>query len=71
MDISGILDIDSRSSKAIIKLWERTLMDLRSSTFTCTQTFGWNDDVISGNHLNPTNTLGWDKVVLNLLVDRG
>ena len=26
VDISGILDIDSRSSKAIIELWVRTLM---------------------------------------------
>ena len=71
MDVSGLFDIDSTPSNTIIEQWERTLMGLCSSPFTYTHNFGLSEDFISGDHLYPANTLGWDKVVLNLLVDRG
>ena len=71
VDFSGLFDIDSTPSNTIIEQWERTLMGLCSSPFTYTHNFGLSEDFISGDHLYPANTLGWDKVVLNLLVDRG
>ena len=70
MDVSGLFDIDSSSRKAIIEQWDRALVGLRSYLFMCTQTFVWSDDVICGDHLDPANTLGWDKVDLNLPGDQ-
>ena len=46
-------------------------MGQHSSPFKCTQTFGWSEDVICGYHLDPDNTLGWYKLVLNLPGDWG
>ena len=66
VDVSELFNVDSSSSKAIIERWERNLMGLCSSLFTCTHTFGWGDDVICGDHLYPSNTMGWEKVILNI-----
>ena len=71
VDVSGLFDVDSSCRKAIIKKWERTMMGLRSYPFTCTQKFVWSEDVISWDHLDPENILGWNNVVLNIPGDKG
>ena len=71
VDVSGIFIIYSSSRKPFIEQWERTLVELRSSPFTCTQTFGWSEDVLCEDHFDSANALGCDKVVLNLPGYRG
>ena len=66
VNVSGIFIIYSSSRKPFIEQWERTLVELRSSPFTCTQTFGWSEDVLCEDHFYSANALGCDKVVLNL-----
>ena len=39
VDVSGLFDVDSSSSKATIERWERTLMGLHSYPFMCTHKF--------------------------------
>ena len=47
------------------------MMDLHLSLFKCTQTFGRSEDVIRGENLDQSHTLGWDKEILNLPRDQG
>ena len=71
VDVYVLFDVNFSSIKAIIDKWERSIMILHSYPFACTQTFGWSENVIHGYHLDPANTLGRGKVVLNTPVDKG
>ena len=66
VDVSSLFYIYSSSVKDVIYKWERTLMGLLSSPFIFTQTFGWNEYAVFGDHLDLANNLGLDKVVFNL-----
>ena len=50
--------------------WERTLMGIRTSPYVCTQTFGWGEDAIRGDHKDRDNPFKWDSVRMNLLGDK-
>ena len=41
-------------------------MGLKSSPYNCTRAFGWSEDFIQGDRLDPSNPFMWDKVVMNL-----
>jgi hypothetical protein len=46
--------------------WLRAAMGLRSSPFQCVQAMGIAEEVVRGNHKDPTNVFRWDDVELNL-----
>lgn len=52
--------------KTLWERWNRTLMGLKPSPYICTQSFGWCEDFIRGNRLDPQNPLRWDRVIMNL-----
>ena len=52
--------------KRVLEIWIRFLMGFKPAPFVTTQTFGWGEEIIVGDRLDPNNPFYWDTVVLNL-----
>ena len=70
VDVTGLADLlrDSplEDHKRLLMRWEQSLMGLKSSPYNCTPAFGWSEDFIRGDRMDPSNPFMWDKVVMNL-----
>ena len=60
--VEGTLNPSGR----LLGRWERCWMGLRPSPFWCVKFFYLADEFARGNHQAPSNSLRWDKIILNL-----
>ena len=58
--------IVGKGAPRVLECWNRTLMGFRPSPYVATQMFAWSEEIILGDHLNPSNPFFWDTVIINL-----